>query len=220
MRRRRIRRKPRPGRGRSLFLSAVLGVGLAMLAISFVNRRLSPILLTLSEAQVDRAVTAAVTRRVEGALAAEGLGYGDLMTLETDGSGRVSALTANTAGMNALRGRILADVLDDLENISQADVSVPLGSLTGWELFSGKGPEIPVGLLATGVGEANFQSAFSAAGVNQTRHQITLEVTVTLSVLLPGGPVERQVRVAVPVAETVIVGQVPQQYFSIGTGAT
>lgn len=219
MKRRRMRRGVRRRKGRSLLFSVALGVGMAVWVISFVNQRLSPLLLTLSEARVTRTVTAAVTGRVEAALAAEGAGYSDLVTIETDTEGRITALTANTAGMNALRGRILTDTLQDLDSLSQADISVPLGSLTGWDILAGRGPAIPIGLLATGIGEADFQSVFSAAGVNQTRHRITLRVTVTLSVLLPSGAVERQVTVEVPVAETVIVGQVPQQYFSIGTGA-
>lgn len=211
-------RRWKEGPRRGLAASALVGVGLALLCIWAVNRRITPSLLALAEAKVTSRITASVTRRVEDTLAADGLYYGDMVTIEKDERGQITALTSNTVGLNTLRGKILTGVLDDLEGLAQETIPIPVGNLTGWDVFSDAGPAIRVGIMATGTASGEFSNHFSAAGVNQTRHQISLEVTVQVTLLLPSGPVERSVSTQVPVAETIIVGQVPQQYVSIGTG--
>lgn len=222
--RRSIRRRPRGklrqnGKvGRGLALSVLLGVGLALLCVWAVNRRMTPTLLAQAEAKVTNEVTASVTRRVEDTLAADALSYGDMVTIEKDSSGQITALTSNTVGLNMLRSKIISGVLSDLEGLAQETIPIPVGNLTGWDLLSDAGPAIRVGFLSTGIGSGEFHNSFSAAGVNQTRHQISLEVAVQVTILLPSGPVERTVTTQVPVAETIIVGQVPQQYIAIGTG--
>lgn len=217
--RRGARRNPRKrARGNGLILSAALGVGLALLCAWAINRRMTPALLALAEAQVTNQVTADVTRRVEETLAAQELSYSDMVRVEKDTAGQITALTANTVKMNALRGEILSGVLEDMEAMAQETIPIPVGNLTGWDLLSDKGPAIRVGFLSAGMGSGEFCSSFSAAGVNQTRHQISLELAVRVNILLPSGPVERVITTQVPVSETIIVGQVPQQYISIGTG--
>lgn len=224
MQRGRIGRKPRRkqwrrGRaGHGLALSVLLGVGLALMCVWAVNRRMTPTLLAQAEAKVTNEVTASVTRRVEDTLAADTLSYGDMVTIEKDSSGQITALTSNTVGLNLLRSKIISGVLSDLEGLAQETIPIPVGNLTGWDLLSDAGPAIKVGFLSTGIGSGEFRNSFSSAGVNQTRHQISLEVAVQVTILLPSGSVERTITTQVPVAETIIVGQVPQQYVSIGTG--
>ena len=217
-RRRRHRPARRAGPARSVAVSVVLGVGLALLCVWAINRRMTPALLALAEARVSNQVTLHVTRRVEDALAQGALSYGDMITIEKDAEGQITALTSNTVRLNTLRNEILSGVLADLEGLAQETILIPAGNLTGWDLLSDVGPGIRVGLLSAGTGSGEFRSAFSAAGVNQTHHQISLEVAVQVMILLPSGPVERTIVTQVPVAETIIVGQVPQQYVAIGTG--
>lgn len=228
---RHFRRRPAPrrrgGRANSVVngpwgavVSALAGVILAVVCVSWLNSRMSPTLLKLAEAQVSREVTALVTARVEETLFEEGVGYGDMVTIEKDAAGQIAALTTNTAALNALRTQVLGGVTEDLEELSRESIPIPAGNLTGWDLLSGVGPNIRVGLVTAGTASGEFRSEFSSAGVNQTRHRLDLEVAVEVSILLPSGSVERTVTARVPVAETVIVGQTPQQFFSMGTGGT
>ena len=57
----------------------------------------------------------------------------------------------------------------------------------------------------------------SAAGINQTRHQILLHVDVYTGILLPGFTASTKVSNEIAVAETVIVGGVPQTYTYFST---
>lgn len=71
--------------------------------------------------------------------------------------------------------------------------------------------------MTVGSAHAVFQSQFSDAGINQTRHQILLEVTVSVDILLPGGDLPAEISAQVPVAETIIVGSVPDTYVELPT---
>ena len=76
-------------------------------------------------------------------------------------------------------------------------------------MFSGTGPKIPVTLASTGFTEADIESSFKSGGINQTVHSVSMRVKTTVNVILPYGITSVSLETAVPVTETVIVGNVP-----------
>ena len=92
-----------------------------------------------------------------------------------------------------------------------------MGTLTGSTLLAGRGPCVRVRMQAVGSTDASLRNAFSAAGINQTRHQILLSVDVYTSILLPGFTASTKVSNEIAVAETVIVGSVPETYTYFST---
>ena len=97
-----------------------------------------------------------------------------------------------------------------------SDLGIPLGSLVLPELFSGKGPGIPVQVLSIRNSDASFGSNFTEAGINQTLQQLTMDVVVDVSILVLGRTRSLRVSSQVVVAETIIVGQVPNTYLQTG----
>lgn len=192
-------------------LTSLIGVGLAMLFISQINARLHPILLELALSHTANHITAAVDEMV----AAQAVGYSDLVTLERSQSGEIVALTSNMAQANILRAQLLDTALSALEGLQHAEMEIPLGTICDWDLFSGLGPGINVRILYTGTASAEFENTFSAAGINQTCHQIVFRVTADVAVLLPGNQYRSNVSTDVCVAETIIVGEVPETYLQI-----
>ena len=102
---------------------------------------------------------------------------------------------------------------------SARELSIPVGTLTGSALLAGRGPRISVRMESVGSSSARFENRFTSAGINQTNHRIVLEVNVSVSILLPGFTTATQVANEVTVAETVIVGAVPDTYPYFGTDA-
>ena len=92
---------------------------------------------------------------------------------------------------------------------------MPLGSLTGFSTASDWGPTLPVGVLTAAVPKAEFSNRFTAQGINQTLHQIMLDITVEVTLLIPGGRAETSVTAQVCVAETLLVGEVPDTYLGL-----
>jgi hypothetical protein len=95
-------------------------------------------------------------------------------------------------------------------------MGIPLGSLFLPELLSGKGPEVPVKILSIRNSDATFESSFSHAGINQTMHQLRMCVIVDVSVLVLGKTITFPVSSDMVIAETIIVGTVPDTFLQTG----
>jgi sporulation protein YunB len=134
--------------------------------------------------------------------------YSDLISVERSDSGEVLAITTNMVKMNELKAVIIQDVQDRMD--SHTDVGIPIGTFTGNGFLHGRGPEVPLRLTLSGNVNAEFKSSFQSAGINQTKHQIYLNIHTSVYSLIPGFATTTEVDTNLPVAETVIVGQVPQ----------
>ena len=208
--RRRSRRK-----GGDLWLAGALGVLLAAALIFGLDLRLRPVVETMAEAKVTNAVTRLLDSAVTAEIQDRAITYSDLITVEKDESGRITALTSNMAALNDLRTSILSDAVAAVDEIDTQSLAIPVGNLTGINFLSGRGFDLPVEVMTVGSAHAVFQSQFTDAGINQTRHQILLEVTVSVDILLPGGDLPAEITAQVPVAETIIVGSVPDTYVEL-----
>ena len=142
--------------------------------------------------------------------------YDRIVYFEKDLDGRITALKTNMSEINRLKTDILNIINDEILALATADIGIPLGSLLLPEFFSGKGPAIPVHILSIRNSDAAFASEFSHAGINQTLHQLTMEVSVDVAVLVLAKTESFTVTSQVVVAETVIVGDVPQTYLQTG----
>ena len=165
--------------------------------------------------QVRSQVTAAVEQWAARDLQERGVDYSDFVTITRNEAGEITALSADMARLNLLRAELSAHLLERLED-SQLELTVPVGSLLPIEPTWARGPELHLRALALGTASAEFESEFTSAGINQTRHRLWLELSVPVTVLLPGGGEELTVDSRLCVAETVIVGQVPQTWFQTG----
>lgn len=210
------RRRFAPRRqGSGLLLAAVVGIGLALLVIWMVDGALRPAVTTLASVQAENKITGIVNDAVTATLADQGVAYADLVTVERDESGKVSLVAVDSVKLNSLRTQILEQVLEQVEGLDAQELGVPLGSLTGFATASDWGPVLPVGVLTAAVPRAEFSNQFTAQGINQTLHQIMLDVTVELTLLIPGGRTETSVTAQVCVAETLLVGEVPETYLGL-----
>lgn len=206
----------RESRGGGILLSAVLGIGLALLAIWLFDSSTRPLVITLTKTSATNAVTRIVNDAVDHTLAAEAISYDDMITLQTDASGQITALTSNSVEMNRLRTKIMDEVVGQVDTLDSDELGIPLGNLVGLSTFSDRGPLLPVKVLRVASAEGNFRNQFTDAGINQSYHQVLLDVTVNVKLLIPGGTVETAVTTQVQVAETVIVGKVPDAYLQFG----
>lgn len=146
--------------------------------------------------------------------------YDRIVYFEKDINGRITALKTNIGEVNRLKTDILNIINGRILALDAADIGIPIGSLFLPEFFSGKGPTIPVHILAIRNSDATFSSNFIQAGINQTLHQLVMEVNVEAAVLVLGETSTFQVSSQIVVAETVIVGEVPNTFIQTGEEAS
>ena len=153
---------------------------------------------------------------VQDTLTAEEITYDKLVELEKDTQGNVTAVRSNVAGLNRFRTALTARIDENLADLSVEELGIPVGSVVLPELFSGMGPRLVVRVLAVRTSDAAFRNRFSTVGINQTLHQIFIDIHVTVTILSLAGTQELAVDVTVLAAETVIVGNVPSTYIGLG----
>jgi len=211
------RRMDRRALGRVLLFFAMAG----LLTLGLVaGAQMRPMLASLATTKVSNTVTRIVSEAVYEAIENGDIQYDGLVSFEKDTDGKITAVRSNMAAFNHLQSEILDTVLTRIDQVSARELSIPIGSLTGSSLLAGRGPRITVRMESVGSSEANFRNDFVSAGINQTKHQIILTVDVYVSILLPGFTTATKVQNSFIVAETVIVGAVPDSYTYFSTDPT
>ena len=196
-----------------LLLVILVAVCLGFLML---RSRYRDVIRDLAETQVKN-TTSDLTNDAIAKQIAEGIiQYDRIVYFEKDLDGRITALKTNMSEVNRLKTDILNLINDEILALDTSDIGIPLGSLFLPELFSGKGPSIPVRILSIRNSDATFVSKFSQAGINQTLHQLTMVVSVDVAILVLGQTSSFTVNSEVVVAETVIVGDVPSTFLQTG----
>lgn len=196
---------------RQLVCSLFAGLMLSLVVILWINLQLRPMVLAVSDAHFSNEMSLIISRVLEEEADAS-LTYSDLVTLHYDENGTLSAVTTELETGNLLRSRVVTHLLSELSSMEDETVSVPVGSLTGLTVLSGHGWSIPVRLLGVANVHSTLDSTLTAAGINQSVHRIDLVVEAEVVLLLPGGPCAHSITTRIPVAETVLLGQVPDNY--------
>lgn len=199
-----------------VLITLAVALVVAASVIALLENKLRPVVAEIAAAQAQNKMTSVVENTVTADLAARQVSYVDFVTIQRDEGGAITALTTDMARMNLLRSELTAAILETLEGVDVSDVQVPLGSLFDLEPLWAKGPALKAKAMTVGTVRAEFDSQFTSAGVNQTLHRIWLEVDVPMTLLLPGGEVETALHTRLCVAETVIVGKVPDTYLQLG----
>lgn len=190
-----------------LFVIAVL--------IIYINASVNPVIRDLAKAGVSNKASTIINEAIEKQLEEGEIDYDKIIFLEKDINGNITALKTNISQINRLKTQTLSVVDRLLLDLDINEIGVPLGNLILPELFSGTGPTLPVRVLSISNSEAEFENVFLEAGINQTVHQIMLNVAIVMTVLTPAGTLSVDAASSVVVAETVIVGNVPDSYVNL-----
>ncbi len=197
---------------------SVIVVVVIILGNRYVVNHVRPIMTQMARVEVDQLASRLINKAINDKISENGVTYGDLVYFEKDIYGQITALKTDIISVNRLKADITEEVLRSIEHADTSGIAIPVGNLINSDLFGGRGPRIPLKIVPLGTVSANFTNQFSEAGINQTRHQIMMDVSVDISVLLPGSDIGTQVATQVSIAETVIVGSVPESYFRMEDG--
>ena len=200
--------KPRRG-----FFGVLLGLLLMIMFLAFAGRFLSDLSSEIAVSDAADLVSAEVNRVIARVMAQEEFAQAGFVHFEKNEAGQITAVSSDMGRINALSAEILEQVVGTAENRT-ITVRIPAGNLTGISLLMGRGPLVPVEILMLTSSRVGFDNSIVTAGINQTKHQILLTVTVDIDVLVPWGTESSQVKSQVLIADTIVVGQVPETFVS------
>lgn len=203
--------------GKVLVLLSLVGGIIAL------DMGIRPMVREAAASQTQIAVNRMIQRAVlevleEDGLEEDGLRYQSFVSLQQNQSGETTALITDTVLINRLQGELLEKILQTLQQYRELKLELPLGSLTGIQFLAGRGPLVALQLRPVGLVKTKIINQFDEAGINQTRHRIQLQVTVDMLSLLPGYRISSQAQCNVILAETIIVGLVPDAYTEVYGG--
>ena len=199
-----------------LFHCVIILVIVAFLGLLAFRIKYNTPIRNLAETQVKNTTSDLINDAIDQQIAAGNIQYDRIVYFEKDLNGRITALKTNMSEVNRLKTAILNTINDEILALDTSDLGIPLGSLIFPEFLSGRGPGIPVHILSIRNSDASFTSNFTEAGINQTLQQLIMEISVDISVLVLGKTNSFTISSQVVVAETIIVGDVPDTFLQTG----
>ncbi|MBO8129472.1 MAG: sporulation protein YunB [Peptococcaceae bacterium] len=204
-------------RFRPVYIIVFLGFILA-LGFWVIEYQLYPTIVSIAKAKAVQVSVNTVNKSVQACLAAEKVRYQELIHIHKNDNGRIAMMQADTMRLAQLAASFAVTAENHLKNLEQDQFTIPLGQVIGSQLLATYGPRIPVRIIPVGAVRVNMTDQFEAAGINQTRHRIYLDLDASVRIVIPWQDTEVDVVTRVPLVENIIVGEVPETVVTLDGG--
>lgn len=185
---------------------------LAVTMLLLYNLQIIPVLEPFAEAQTSTLVTSKVQQIIKKTVNGTAQNF---VELKYDEYGNVVSLTTNTILLSILNADIIENVAKELSKNEKLTVEIPIGNLSGGAFLTGRGPDISIPLSVSPKITCKIENEFYESGINQTLHRIVANISVDTYIFIPIATKKIEVDTSFCIAETVIVGKVPDAYTKI-----
>lgn len=196
-----------------IVFAGILILSIALLSVF--ELRVRPIISEVATSRAKSIAVRVISNVVNDTMAKENIKYNDLVSFQKNGEQNITAVTSNVVAINKLKATLTMEIEKKISNIDTMSTKIPLGNLLNQSFLSGLGPKIKIKMVPIGYATIDVKNEFTSAGINQTKHEIYLEISCALSILLPVSSEGTLVKTQIPVAETIIVGNVPGTYTNV-----
>lgn len=179
----------------------------------FIDSRIRPQVVTLARYKVQSMVTQAANQAIIEQMEQSPLSYGDLITVQRNDAGEITLLSYNALEVNRLKSQITSTVISKVQMMDKAHIYIPVGSITNLDFLNNKGPRLHFVITPAAYVETDIESEFETTGINQVNHRIFIVLSVSASALIPNYSTDVNFKTRVCVAQTVIVGKVPENIY-------
>lgn len=142
------------------------------------------------------------------------INYSDICQINKNDEGEIISITTNTSLINSIKLKLSNKIIENLRKKNSQDLGIPIGNLTKTYIFSGRGPKIPIKVMTASSPKIVVESKFESAGINQTKHKISIITTVEIQIILPYETLTTAVSSESLICDTIIIGNVPNVYVS------
>lgn len=141
--------------------------------------------------------------------------YDEIFTIEKDKNGNIAMIKSNVIPINEIISDVAVKIQEELEKREDDNIQIPLGSITGFKLLAGTGPNINIKIIPAGSVETDLRSEFVEQGINQTLHRVYLQVDCQVTIVTPYNEISKKISNQVLLIENVIIGNIPSTYLNI-----
>jgi sporulation protein YunB len=185
---------------------------LSIYLFEYIDKNIRPTLIAISEIRAKAVTTKTINDTIKSKIKRD-INYNDLIFVKYNSEGRVTMMQANTILMNSIAAEVALEVQEQLKNMSGSKVAVPLNNAFDTQII--RLPSIKLRIIPQGAVSVDFATEFQESGINQTRHRIYLIVVTDIKMIIPLVSENLRITTNIPIAETIIVGDVPEQYISV-----
>ena len=199
-------------RRKRLLLWIIALLALIIYTYRYIDKNIRPSIIAISEVKAKQVTTQAINNTIKNKIKND-IAYDDLMFVHYDNEGKVTLMQANTMLMNSVASEVALEVQNELKEISESIIKVPLNNAFNTDLITL--PSINIQIIPQGSVVVDFATEFESTGINQTRHRIYIIVTTDIKLIVPLISENITVTTNIPIAETIIVGDVPEQFINV-----
>lgn len=183
-----------------------------MAGLIFFEIRAKPVIIEMAVAQSENIASEIIENAIVSVLYENDITYSTMVEIEKDANGRVATVKADAVKMNMLKSKIGAEISKDILDTDSREISIPLGTILGVSALSGKGPKIKTTVTLASNVTSTINNSFTSTGINQTMHEIYVNVNATIYVIMPKNSASAEVNSNYCIAQTVIIGTVPETF--------
>lgn len=183
-----------------------------IIVAKYIVNAINPIVNRLCSNQAKSIAT--IISNEQASIVMEKYNYEDLAVILKDDNGKIQMVKLNIIPVNEIISEVTVAIQESFNNTENANFKIRLGSFTGMKLLSGRGPYVNIRLSTIGNIETELKSEFKTAGINQTLHQIYLEIKCNVCILTPFDSTTEEIKNQILIAESIIVGEIPSSYYN------
>ena len=171
----------------------------------------NPIIKDYSKAKVN-ALTEELLNEAVSNVVNTTLNYDKIVNISYTNNGNISYINANQYIINVITREVVNNAQQLMQKIGSKGIGIPIGTFTGISIFVGRGPDLKLEMLPIAIVGSKFNSKFTNMGINNTLHQLYLDVTTRVELILPIKKQVIEVTQSVLLCEGIIIGEVPEVY--------
>ncbi|MCL2358078.1 MAG: sporulation protein YunB [Defluviitaleaceae bacterium] len=172
------------------------------------DRQILPLVLKEAELHIQTEINNVINYVVHEIIVANNITAEDFI-LQTQSD---NTLSVNTVLANEICNAVAQAVSARLGNLEPEVVSVPMGMALGLDTLAQTGPRFTFTLAPVGNALVNYETSFTAAGINQVHFSVWLTVDSVVRIINPVQSSEIHVTRQVSLVDAIISGVVPETY--------
>ena len=181
----------------------------------YVDYSLRPVVTTVAQYRIQSLINKAVNNAIINVIDETNIEYSSLVEIKKNDNNEIVSVNYNSLHINKLRSKLVKAAMEETQKIPATNIYIPMGNLTSIDILQNKGPKLKFTITPSSYVEAEVESVFQNTGINQINHQVFINIKVTANALIPNYSTSIYSENKVCVAETVIIGKVPD---TIGDG--
>jgi len=197
-----------------VIFSIIFGLSVLIGSFIYVDNSLRPTITVLAETKALELANRSINKAV-GEIIKDKINYSDLMYTKIDAEGKITMIQANTIMMNKIASDVALQIQEELKQVKTTTSYIPIGTALGSPILAKYGPQLKVSIQPIGTVSVDFKTDFESSGINQSRHRIYLESKTVVKVVIPLTTSTKEVKVQIPICETIVIGDVPNSYVNI-----